>query len=62
MKNDDQRSNYHGIGLLDIIFIVFLILKLTNNITWSWHVVLLPIYIQIGICLCIIVFAAIRRK
>lgn len=49
------------IGCLPIIFIVFLILKLTNVITWSWWwvcsplilgtVIWLMIYIVIGICI-----------
>ena len=34
-----------GIGLLDILLIVFIILKLTGTITWSWWWVLSPLWL-----------------
>jgi hypothetical protein len=34
-----------GIGICGILFIVFLVLKLTNNITWSWLWVTCPLWI-----------------
>lgn len=34
-------------GLLDVIQIVLIILKLTNLISWSWWVVLIPLWIVI---------------
>ena len=34
-------------GLLDVIQIVLIILKLTNLISWSWWVVLIPLWIII---------------
>lgn len=40
---------YRGIGLLPVLGIVFIILKLTNVITWSWWLVLLPFIIQAGL-------------
>lgn len=44
-------------GFLDILTIVFIILKLINVITWSWWLVLLPEIIEIAI----IIFAAWRN-
>ncbi len=35
------------ISLLIILQIVFLILKLCGVITWSWWVVLIPLYLEI---------------
>ena len=32
-------------GILDVILIVFIILKLTGLITWSWWAVLIPLWI-----------------
>lgn len=34
-------------GILDVIQIVLIILKLTNLISWSWWVVLIPLWIVI---------------
>lgn len=34
-------------GLLDVIQIVLIILKLTNLISWSWWIVLIPLWIVI---------------
>lgn len=39
-----MNNKSSGIGIFGILGIVFIILKLTNVITWSWWWVLLPIY------------------
>ncbi|WP_415986001.1 hypothetical protein [Holdemanella biformis] len=44
-------------GFLDVLTIVFIILKLINAITWSWWLVLLPGIIEIAI----IIFVAWRN-
>ena len=33
-----------GIGLFTVLGLIFIVLKLTNVIDWSWWLVLLPIY------------------
>ena len=43
-----------GIGLPAILFIVFLILKLTDNIDWSWWWVTSPLWIPFAVVLGII--------
>lgn len=40
-----------GIGLGGILFVVFLVLKLTDNIDWSWWWVFAPFWIPFGILL-----------
>lgn len=40
---NENRSNGIGIGM--ILFIVFLILKLTGTIDWSWWWVISPLWI-----------------
>ena len=40
----------NGIGLGWIFFIVFLVLKLCNVITWSWVWVCSPIWIPLAVC------------
>jgi len=34
-------------GLLEVVQIVFIILKLTNLISWSWLAVLIPLWIML---------------
>jgi len=36
-------------GILEVLLIIFIILKLTHDIDWSWWVVLIPLYIDIVI-------------
>lgn len=40
-----KKSN--GLGIPGLLFIIFLVLKLTNNINWSWWWVTSPIWIPI---------------
>lgn len=40
-----NSSGSGGIGLFTVLFIVFLILKLTGYITWSWWWVTSPLWI-----------------
>lgn len=47
-----MKSN---IGLLDILGIVFVVLKLTGVINWSWWWVLSPFFISIAIFLLILI-------
>lgn len=45
----DQTSG--GIGFLGLLTIVFIVLKLTNLIAWSWWWVLAPIWLPLLITL-----------
>lgn len=47
-----------GIGLDVILFVVFLILKLTGHIDWSWWWVTSPLWIPIAIVICFLVIVA----
>ncbi len=40
-----SNSNSGGIGFLGLLTILFIALKLTNYITWSWWWVLSPLWI-----------------
>jgi uncharacterized membrane protein len=46
-----KESNSLGIGTL--LFLIFLVLKLTNTITWSWWWVFSPLWIPLVIALLI---------
>ena len=43
----ENKKNSEGIGLGTVVFIVFLVLKLTNVIDWSWWWVTAPLWIPI---------------
>jgi Zn-dependent protease with chaperone function len=42
-----NKSSNTGLSLTSVLFIVFLVLKLTNNIDWSWWWVTSPFWIPI---------------
>ncbi len=41
-----SKSSESGYGLTGILQIIFIVLKLTNNIQWSWLWVFSPIWIS----------------
>lgn len=45
MSNNNSKSSSGGIGFVGLLTILFIGLKLTNNIDWSWWWVLSPIWI-----------------
>ena len=49
MSNKSNSSN--GLGFGTVLFLVFLVLKLTNYIDWSWWWVTSPLWIPIVIIL-----------
>jgi hypothetical protein len=51
MSNNSSSSS--GIGFGGVLFIVFLVLKLTGNINWSWWWVTSPLWIPLGIVLTV---------
>jgi hypothetical protein len=53
MSNSNSSSG--GIGFCGLLTIVFIALKLTNYIDWSWWWVLSPLWIPF-IIVCVIVF------
>ena len=52
-------KNEQGVGIGFILFVVFLVLKLTNVVTWSWWLVTAPLWIPLGIALVIVIIAAV---
>lgn len=49
MSNKSNSSN--GLGLGTVLFLIFMVLKLTNYIDWSWWWVTAPLWIPILIIL-----------
>lgn len=54
----ESKGNYSsGIGFSGLLTIVFIVLKLTGYINWSWWWVLSPLWIEAGLVLLIILIA-----
>ena len=49
------KSSGGGIGFLGALAILFIALKLLNQITWSWWWVLSPIWIPFAVVLIILI-------
>ena len=45
----DNNNTSNGIGVGTTLFIVFLILKLTNTIDWSWWWVTSPLWMPVAL-------------
>jgi hypothetical protein len=58
MKNQNDNTSIHFTTTLLTIFVV---LKLTDNIDWSWWWVLSPLWIPIGLALLTIVLVGINN-
>ena len=69
MNNEKITIDWNIDGILSILLILFIILKVTGVISWSWGIVLIPLWILLGIigvaCFLTIVVAiivAIRKS
>ena len=57
MDNSNNNRNSAaggGLSILGVVEIVFIILKLLGIINWSWWIVLIPLWIDLGITLLVI--------
>ncbi len=56
--NQESKSSSSGMGLGSVLFVVFLVLKLTDHIDWSWWWVTSPLWISglIGVLVMLLVF------
>lgn len=59
---DKKNSGGGGIGFVGLLTIVFITLKLTRVIAWSWWWVLSPFWISVALIGVIAVFAALLRR
>ena len=53
----NKQSSSGGIGFLGLLGIVFIVLKLTGVINWSWWWILAPLWIPASIGLIVVIFA-----
>ena len=52
MRDRDTRS---GIGTLDVLQIIFIVLKAFRLIDWSWWIVFSPIWVAIILAMVIVI-------
>nr|DAR47126.1 MAG TPA: transmembrane protein [Caudoviricetes sp.] len=57
-----EGNTSRGLGLCDVLTIVFLVLKLVGVIDWSWWWVFSPTLIALGLYVVVFVVAAIISK
>lgn len=58
-RNDNLNG---GLGLGGVLFVVFLVLKLTGHIGWSWWWVTAPLWIPLGLVLLLSLALVLIRK
>lgn len=57
-----NKETNSGLGLGMILFLIFMTLKLTGNITWSWWWVASPLWIPVLLVIGVIVLGVLLRK
>lgn len=55
----ETQASSGGIGLLGVLLVVFVVLKLTGLITWSWVWVLAPFWLPLVSLLILVLVLAI---
>jgi len=57
-----NKETNNGIGLGMILFLIFMTLKLTGNIAWSWWWVTSPLWIPVLLVIGVIALGVLLRK
>lgn len=53
-----KTNNSGGLGFLGALAIVFITLKLLGTITWSWWLVLTPLWVPMAVVLFLLLIVA----
>lgn len=56
-KNENKTTVHGGVGFFGLLQVVFIALKVAKVIDWSWGLVFLPTWIELGLCLIVIIVA-----
>jgi hypothetical protein len=56
------ENSYKGIGIGTILFLIFMVLKLTNHIDWSWWWITSPLWIPVSLLILFLVIGYIVLK
>lgn len=52
----NEKSTGNGIGFATVLFMIFMVLKLTGNIDWSWWWVTAPLWGGVALMVAIVFF------
>lgn len=52
----NDKSSSGGIGILGCLQIIFIVLKLTGLINWTWAQVFIPFFISLGILVIVFIW------
>ena len=61
-----RNNDGYGFGdelrtVLETLLVVFIVLKVNNLITWSWWLVLSPLWISIGLVVLLLLFIIVLK-
>lgn len=56
MSKNTNNVTYKGVGFIGLLQLAFIVLKLCKVINWSWSVVLIPLWIDLGILALVFLF------
>ena len=61
--NTGNNGSYHiGLTFFDALYLVFIVLKLTHVIDWSWWIILAPIWATLLIVIIVLTILFIAGK
>lgn len=55
-----MNNSKAGLTVLDVLLIVFIVLKLIGVITWSWWWVLSPLWIEVIIHIIMVIYVKVK--
>jgi hypothetical protein len=59
MSESSKSITIGGTGFFNLLFLVFLVLKLTKVIDWSWWWITAPLWGPIGVCVVLMILGII---
>lgn len=58
---DEVKAAFSGVGVLDLLLVLFIGLKLAEVITWSWWWVMSPLWIPFGLVIAgVLIWLAVK--
>lgn len=60
-RDNWDGANHISLGFLDVLTLIFITLKLTDVINWSWWAVLSPIWIQLVLIIITVIVLLILK-
>lgn len=61
-KKMNEKIKYVGPNFLELLTLVFVVLKLLGKINWSWWWVLSPIWLSIGAAIIVAIILIVHEK